>query len=254
LVIPDPHLKPWMFADASAIMSALIKEEEKHDEDQRAAIGAVCLGDWADDFDKQEDFSLYKATFEAGIDFMKAFPNTWFCIGNHDISYVWGRREDGYSDNKEIQELVREKMAELKNLLEIQGRYGFVHCIDNVVFSHAGLSKPFYKRYAEDPDLESFINRINTTFGEAELWRKFSPIWARIQKGWFQNYAPYVCEKLQVVGHTPLKAVQFEKKANLLSVDVFSTQSNGRPMGNVTDQRYVVVDTITKEFRFADVI
>ena len=59
LIIPDPHLKPWVFSDASEIMTALLKEEEKLNENQRAAIGAVCLGDWADDFAKQEDFLLY---------------------------------------------------------------------------------------------------------------------------------------------------------------------------------------------------
>ena len=255
LVIPDVHLKPWMFNIAGEIMEALIALEETLPEEQREEIGAVSLGDWADDFEKENDLDLYRETFDAGIGFMKSFPNARYCVGNHDISYVWKKKESGYTENREIQVLVREKMEELEKALKPGGRFAFLHCIDNVIFSHAGLSKPYYYRHVgTSSDLESFISKINTMYGVSELWTNASPIWARIQTGWFQNFAPLVCNKLQVVGHTPLEKVQFEEEEHLLSLDVFSTRTNGKPIGDARDIRFVVVDTVKETYRFADEI
>lgn len=56
LVIPDCHLKPWMFEKATAIMSG-----ERTD-------NAVCLMDIPDDFGK-DDPDLYKKTYDAAIRF-----------------------------------------------------------------------------------------------------------------------------------------------------------------------------------------
>lgn len=51
LVIPDVHLKPWMFEDASAIMR--LDEAEK----------AVCLMDIPDDWGQEYNLDLYEETF-----------------------------------------------------------------------------------------------------------------------------------------------------------------------------------------------
>lgn len=48
LVIPDCHLKPWMFAQADAIMKKGIAEK------------AVCLMDLADDFVEMMMHSIWK--------------------------------------------------------------------------------------------------------------------------------------------------------------------------------------------------
>ena len=253
LVIPDIHLKPDIVDRATGIMHELIKLENKLPESDRKTIGAVFLGDVADDFGKQNELALYEETYDAVIGFLATFKESYFCVGNHDISYVWEMEESGYSLNEKVQDVVRKKMTTLEKLLG-KKRFAFIHCIDNVIFSHAGLSKPYYYRYGSAcPDINSLISRINT-FGVSELWVDASPIWARIQSGWFQNFAPLICDKLQVVGHTPLEEVLFEENMNLLSVDVFSTQPNGKPIGKKEDQRFVVVDTVKKTFGYADEI
>ena len=253
LVIPDIHLKQWIVKLAADHMEELIKMENTRPESERKTIGAVFLGDLADDFGKQNEVSLYRRTYDEVISFLKMFPDSFFCIGNHDISYIWKKEESGYSYNPETQKVVQEKMTELKDLLG-SGRYAFMHCINNVIFSHAGLSEAYYYQYTENcDDIKSLIHRINS-FGPSELWVNTSPIWARIQSGWFQNFTPFVCDKLQIVGHTPLEKILFEEKQNLLSVDIFSTQPNGKPIGDIRNQRFVVVDTIEKTFQYADEI
>lgn len=61
LVIPDIHLKPWMFADASIIM-------EKEEVDK-----AVCLMDIPDDFNQELNHDLYNQTFDAAISFQSSY-------------------------------------------------------------------------------------------------------------------------------------------------------------------------------------
>ena len=85
LVIPDVHLKPWMFRRASELM--------KETESDRA----VCLMDIADDWQQQFNLDLYIQTYDAAIDFAKEYPVTLWCYGNHDVCYLWNQRETGYS-------------------------------------------------------------------------------------------------------------------------------------------------------------
>ena len=61
LVIPDVHLKPWMFEQAAVLM-----REKKADR-------AVCLMDIPDDWGKEYDIALYEQTYDAAIDFAKEF-------------------------------------------------------------------------------------------------------------------------------------------------------------------------------------
>ena len=85
LVIPDVHLKPWMFEAAAVIMR------------KGAAEKAVCLMDIPDDWGQEYNLSLYEETFDAVLRFQKAFPDTLWCYGNHDLSYVWNQMESGFS-------------------------------------------------------------------------------------------------------------------------------------------------------------
>ena len=57
LVIPDVHLKPWIFSRASE----LIKE--------KAPDLAICLMDIPDDWNQQFNIDLYIQTFDAAIAF-----------------------------------------------------------------------------------------------------------------------------------------------------------------------------------------
>lgn len=85
-VIPDVHLKPWMFDKAEELFSR--SEYDK----------IVCLGDLVDDWDQEKNLGLYSETYDALERFINRHPNFLLCYGNHDVSYIWGARESGYSD------------------------------------------------------------------------------------------------------------------------------------------------------------
>ena len=74
LIIPDVHLKPFMFKQAAELMERGIAKR------------AVCLMDIPDDWNKQFDISLYEQTYDAAISFAKKYPDTAWCYGNHDLS------------------------------------------------------------------------------------------------------------------------------------------------------------------------
>lgn len=85
LVIPDIHLKTWIFDRAENILKA------------GKADMAVCLMDMPDDWDMEFQIERYKETFDRAIAFAAACPDTLWCYGNHDVSYPWGKLETGYS-------------------------------------------------------------------------------------------------------------------------------------------------------------
>ena len=85
LVIPDIHLKTWIFDQAETILKS------------GKADRAVCLMDMPDDWDMEFQIGKYENTFNRAIEFSKNHPDTLWCYGNHDVSYVWGKLETGYS-------------------------------------------------------------------------------------------------------------------------------------------------------------
>lgn len=111
LVIPDCHLKPWMFEDATAIMNS------------GKADNAVCLMDIPDDFGK-DDPDLYKKAYDAAIRFAERFPQSLWCYGNHDLSYVWNKPETGF--NPAVRMLVREKLEELERTLSSPSQLAYM--------------------------------------------------------------------------------------------------------------------------------
>ena len=133
LVIPDVHLKPKMFRDAAEMMR------------KGLAHRAVCLMDIADDWNQQYNISLYEETFDEAIRFAKEFPETAWCWGNHDLSYVWHRLESGYSSMASY--TVQKKILELKEALPENNPIRHVHRIGNVLFSHGGVSEYFVKEF-----------------------------------------------------------------------------------------------------------
>ena len=64
LVIPDVHLKPWMFRRASELMEENIADK------------TVCLMDIADDWNQQWNLDLYIQSYDAAISFAKDYPDT----------------------------------------------------------------------------------------------------------------------------------------------------------------------------------
>ena len=125
-------------------------------------------------------------------------------------------------------------------------RIGFIFRIDQVLFSHAGLTRSFVmKHFAYDTDhsvdhILACINRMS----DYELWRDDSPIWARPQ---YAAMRIYPRDMFQVVGHTPVEGPLHE--GNLLTLDTFSTYRNGLPIG---DERFVRVDTVKQTWEYAD--
>ena len=169
LVIPDVHLKPWIFDMADRV------DENSYDD-------IVILGDLVDDWGKGNDLDAYNETLDRAAEFGKEHDQSLWCYGNHDVSYLWDAMESGYS---------------------VQAR----------------------------------INRM----GKQELWRDNSPIWARPQVDFYRMFRDDLF--YQVVGHTPVEEPL--DLGGVLTLDLFSTYSNGDPYGN---QKIYIVDTETRKY------
>lgn len=228
-VIPDVHLKPWMFDETTELI-------ENGDYDK-----IVLLGDLVDDWYHEKDLELYRNTFDRIYEFLKRYPDTVYCIGNHDVSYLYQAYESGYSSY--AREIVVEGINNIFYLLP-EDNSAFIHRIDNVLFSHAGLTEKFVKRcFGGGPrlDIDDMLDRINR-LPKDKIWRDDSIIWARPQYGALRMYP---MDMMQVVGHTPVKEPLIERDGKLLTLDNFSTYDDGKPIGN---QKFVWVDTVTEEW------
>lgn len=150
LVIPDIHLKPWIFDRTEKIL-----RDGKADR-------AVCLMDMPDDWNMEFQIERYKETFDRAIAFAEDYPDTLWCYGNHDVSYSWGRLETGYSPYAE--RTVMSKLEELENRLKSPVQINIMHRIDNVLFSHGGLTADFLRWLNKDlldADIEEVIATVN---------------------------------------------------------------------------------------------
>ena len=230
LVIPDVHLKPWIFDEAEKV-------------DKSSYEDIVVLGDLVDDWGKGNDIDAYEETLKRAAEFGKEHGESLWCYGNHDVSYLWDAMESGYSVQARI--TVIEGITKLERILE--DRYKFVHRIDNVLFSHAGVTETFVLHSCgyhvkEIDDILAKINRM----GKQELWRDSSPIWARPQADFYRMFRDDLF--YQVVGHTPVEEPL--DACGVLTLDLFSTYSNGNPYGN---QKLYIVDTMTRKFEEAKV-
>ncbi|MBE5924228.1 MAG: hypothetical protein E7271_07160 [Lachnospiraceae bacterium] len=230
LVIPDVHLKPWIFDQAVEIMVNTDCER------------AVCVGDVVDDWDKQKDVRLYEKTLDKMLDFARRYPDTLWCMGNHDLSYLWEQYDHpGYSVM--AADMVVSKFEMLKDIATLPEYVGIIHRLDNTIFSHAGLCKDFVLTQLGEMmgDIDCMLDTING-YGVEELWENNSPIWVRPQYGRLTN-GLYSEGLLQVVGHTPVMEILVED--GIITVDTFSTYPNGRPLGN---QVLCWIDTVSKEY------
>lgn len=230
-VLSDVHLKPVMFDKMEKIL------------DSGQADFCVCLGDLTDDWGEEYNIGLYSRTLERAIEFYEKYPETLWCVSNHDLGYLfsnWGVRESGHSQVAEpfvlplIEKLPQQVM----------------HMVDNVIFTHAGLTMDWVDRrlrkvgYREGvmPAEENLISIVNHS-SPTELWQENSPIWARPQTDDYEMWQPAM---LQVVGHTPARTITEDN--NVLSTDTHSTYSNGAPIG---DQSFAIVDTEKGTWKYA---
>lgn len=236
LCIGDIHLKPVIFDKADKIL------------DSGLADFAVQMGDMVDDWGEEFSVSLYERTMMRAIKFHKDHPNTLWVMGNHDYGYHhpnMGVRESGHSKFQEG--IMRTWLREMERK---GAKQQIIHMVDDVIFTHAGLTKDWVERrlrivgYKEGvmPARENLIHIVNHSSPE-ELWQEDSPIWARPQE---EPYGMWPA-KLQVVGHTPVKScVECD---GILSIDTWSTYSNGAPIG---DKSFAIVDTETGEWEVID--
>ena len=231
LVIPDVHLKPWMFDQALDIMENTDCEL------------AVCLGDLVDDWGCERSVKLYEETLESAVRFAKKHPDTLWCLGNHDLAYMWDQYDHpGYSSY--AADTVCDMFETLRDTLKTPDNLAIVHRRDNVIFSHAGVCSSFVEAYLYDmmDDIDYVIDTING-FGVEEMWVDDSPIWARPQYWDLTEDMLYPQGFLQVVGHTPVRRML--EQENMITLDVFSTYSDGTKLGN---EEFWWVDTISREY------
>ncbi len=194
-----------------------------------------------DDWDKQYNVGLYEETYDEAVRFAKAFPETAWCYGNHDLSYLWHCLESGYSSMASM--TVQRKLLDLREAVPEDNPIKYVQRIDNVLFSHGGVLNFFVEEYvprAKYNDVDAVLETINQ-LGRIEMWNDASPIWLRPQHSKMRLYKPR--KLLQVVGHTPMDAIT--KEGNLISTDVFSTYRDGKPIGT---EEFLLLDTVTWEY------
>ena len=229
LVIPDIHLKPWIFDLADEILKA------------GKAARVVCLMDVPDDWGMGLNIDLYRETFDRVISFAKDHSDALWCYGNHDVSYPWGRLESGYSPYAE--RTVISKLEEFEGIFSDAGQLAIMHRIDNVLFSHGGLTTEFVKWLDEDlldADIDDVIAAVNEA-PQDHLWNDESPLWLRPQDKYSDTFRKD--EYTQVVGHTPVEKI-FEKDG-IISTDVFSTYCDGTQIG---ESAMIVIDSVTGKY------
>ena len=234
LVIPDIHLKSWIFDRAEEIIRS------------GKADRAVCLMDIPDDWDMELDIVRYRDTFDRAIRFAKENPDTLWCYGNHDVSYPWGKLETGYSPYSE--RTVISKLEELTNALPDPSQIAIIHRIDNVLFCHGGLTEDFVSYLNEeliDADIDEILSIINDASSKY-LWNDDSPLWFRPQHRNVDAFRKEIFT--QVVGHTPVDKIYEEN--GFISTDVFSTYRDGRQIG---ESAMVVIDSVSREFEKIEV-
>lgn len=236
LVIPDVHLKPEIFDYADRILN------------RGDADCAVVLGDLVDDWGKDKDLALYSETMKRAAKFAAKHPDTRWCLGNHDCSYMWRRLETGYSPDAE--QVVITGFSDLYGALPDERRPRYMWLIDDVLFCHGGLARFFAAEHSPDMnDAQKTVDAINK-LGMSDMWTNLSPIWLRPQyiQPELRHQALYMEDSLlQVVGHTPV--TEISKSGNILSCDTFSTCRDGSPYGNRT---MAIVNTMTHETYVSD--
>lgn len=220
LVIPDVHLKGWMFDEADRLMV------------ENGIMQAVCLGDLVDDWGQELNGKAYEKVFEKVFEFDEKHPNTLWCYGNHDVSYLWHEMESGYSPYQE--ELVGHSLLKMRERME--KRLAFAHSVGKCLFTHAGVTWEFLnelryrgfdvKGISKIDDVRDMVNQCM----EGELWKDSSPIWARsTYEGNFRVFSDYGI--LQVTGHTPVAKNYLNLEKSMMFCDTFSTYRDGKPIG-----------------------
>ena len=84
--------------------------------------------------------------------------------------------ESGYS--KRAQDTVQRYLLEMRG--KLKERLAFCHRVDQIIFSHAGITKIFVEDFVKcnTGNVDDILEEINS-MGARSLWTWDSPIWAR---------------------------------------------------------------------------
>ena len=247
LVIPDIHLKTKILDMAQDVLDRKFEKfyferwNEKIDE-------IVFLGDYFDDF--YADYIAYENMSKKFLEFLsnKSHPKTTILAGNHDYAYYANKWCTGHEEA--FSHIVLDCLNKVDKDFEIK----IMHKIDNTIFSHAGLTTRWANKaiglFGAEDNIDSIIYTTNIAGRRkrSELWNDDSPIWTRPQGqdkvSKLDRVHLYKPDKyFQVVGHTPMEMPTQE--GNLLTLDTFSTYSDGTPYGN---EELVIFDTETHKY------
>lgn len=180
----------------------------------------IFLGDYFDSFTKNYDEQMQN--FKDIVNFKEANPDkVELLIGNHDIHYITFNGCSGFS------EIFKYQIKSLLSPLIQDGIIKVFHIENNVLYSHAGLTKTFLENVVEDFDIKSknftdLIDKLNdllkvypsafefqksrkmseypNVYGD-NIWQ--SPLWIRP----YSLCADAIEGYMQVVGHTPLNSI-----------------------------------------------
>lgn len=202
LAVGDIHTKTW-------IIDEVIKKIEDYDK-------IVFVGDYADDWSANANDSI--ATWKSLYEFQLSYPEkVVILLGNHDFIYLKHIHEyqSGFNDNTKMLMAIPENEYLERWLSELP----YLSKIDNVTYSHAGLTDYWYAKFGT---VNNYIYNSPST-----LWRNDSPLWARPSE--FQSHY----SGKQVFGHTPSETC-WEVQPNVWCIDTFSTHPDGSQYGDHT--------------------
>lgn len=186
----------------------------------------IFIGDY---FDSKENISPSQQldNFKDLVEFKKAnMEKVILLFGNHDYHYLRDTTETygGFQrlQKLKIQELINKALEE--NLIQMCCVFG------NYLFVHAGVTKTWCK--ANNINIANIVDSINSLFKNNHTAFKFTigtsrstsgdditqtPIWVRPESLVIDPIDNFV----QVVGHTPQKAIQFMN--NVILIDTLGT-------------------------------
>lgn len=187
-----------------------IIEKEKPDK-------IIMLGDYFDSFDITVAQQI--SNFEEILKYKKVFGSDKFilCLGNHDYHYFYNASYSGFKES------TRFMMKDILQKAYENGTIVPLHIEDNIIFSHAGVSKYWLKNVSNIHKVEE-INSQSLDIHTLD-WNSIkgfdpyggtisnSPIWIRPWALKTNMLAKYI----QVVGHTHTKEIM--KEGRLYSID-----------------------------------
>lgn len=178
-----------------------IVEKENYDK-------VIFLGDYFDNFSRPTaDFQLQN--FKEIVEFCEK-NNSIVLLGNHEYHYMHPKEKySGFSYDNRYK--AHDYLMELwdKKILKP------IHIEDNIIFSHAGVSKTWLteiahledvKEIEEKADFEDFKFNYLTGINYSGDTISSSPIWIRPNSLLSDKVDGYT----QVVGHTPLRSIHVQ--------------------------------------------